>query len=42
MYINNPETKKEERKSLIDNFFGEELKSDKKKKFVSIFKEILA
>jgi hypothetical protein len=42
MYLESPDTHGNERKKLVNQFFGKELKSDKKKRFVSVFKEILS
>ncbi len=41
MYITIPQTHKLQRAKLVDKFFGKELKSDKKERFVSVFKEII-
>ena len=42
MYIANSETHKSERKRLIEQFFGKELKMDKKERFVLVLNELLA
>ena len=42
MYLESPQTHENERKNLVNQFFGKELKSDKKNRFVSVFKEILS
>ena len=40
-YIENPKYKEKERERLVNNFFGEQLRADKKDLFVSVFKTIL-
>ena len=40
-YIENPKYKEKERENLVNNFFGEQLRADKKDMFVSVFKTIL-
>jgi len=42
LYSTDPETHQEERAKLIDNFFGDEIKENRKEKFVNVFKEILS
>jgi hypothetical protein len=40
-YLENSKHKEEERKNLVNNFFGNELRKDKKEVFVHVFKNIL-
>ena len=40
-YLDNPKHKEKQRERLVHNFFGEQLRTDKKDTFVSVFKTIL-